>query len=53
MFDATKLPTAPCDPTKVSQPEPGEVEKPEFVRAPAGPGFLPNVNMPHPMKGTR
>ncbi len=36
MFDATKLPTEPCDPAKAAeQPAPPE---PQFVRAPEGSG---------------
>lgn len=36
MFDATKLPTEPCDPAKVvGQPVP---PAPQFVRAPEGNG---------------
>lgn len=36
MFDATKLPTEPCDPAKASeQPAP---LAPQFVRAPEGHG---------------
>lgn len=53
MFDATKLPTVPCDPAKLGQDAPAEAEQQEFARAPDGTGFVPNVNAPHPLKGTR
>ena len=34
MFDATKLPTEPCDPAKLTQDQ----SEPEYVRAPEGNG---------------
>jgi hypothetical protein len=53
MFDATKLPTEPCDPAKVGQPESAKADESGFVRAPDGAGYAPNTRPDNPLRGTR